>query len=136
MDLEKLSVEYDRLYEEASDLLNKYNPCQFEGNQCVRNRIDLESGHFRPDGDVVKNGCCDTTSCSHLTSRGCNTKALGCKLHICSELHRRKHREFYTKIKLLTREAQDIFGTWIIQCYWGKKRYLDYLAAGAILPEV
>lgn len=127
MDLEKLSAEYDRIYKEADNLFREYNPCQFKGNQCARNRKDLESGDFRNDSDIVQNGCCGTTGCKYLTPKGCDIKALGCKLHTCSELHRRKHKQFYTKIKSLTLEARGIFGIWITECYWDKKRFLKYL---------
>ena len=127
MTLEELSVEYDRFYEEADALFRKYNPCQFEGNQCARNRKDLASGHFRAGSEVEKNGCCGTTSCKHLTPEGCNAKSLGCKLHTCTELTRREHRGFHTKLVVLRYQAEDILGIGITQCFWEKERYMSYL---------
>ncbi len=113
MDLEKLSVGYDRLYEEASDLLKKYNPCQFEEGVCI-NRRERYRGS-------PKNGCCG--HCTHLSSEGCNTKALGCKFVVCEHLYDR-FPELCSKLFGLREEAVDKIGVSVLACHINKEDFL------------
>lgn len=126
MTLEELSVEYDRFYEEASYLLNKHNPCQFEHGRCSRNRADIETGAFRPEGAAVNDGCCGTTSCGHLASEGCTVKALGCKLHVCEYLDQ-DNKEFCDRMGELRDEAREMLDSLVTQCFWDKESFMIYL---------
>lgn len=130
MTLKELSAEYDRLYEEADELFKEYNPCQFENGKCSRNRADIKSGHFRPEGPCVSNGCCTTTMCEHLTPKGCSIKALGCKLHVCLYIHKAgEFKKFYTKMRKVRKRAQNTLGCDITQCFWEKERFMTYSEA-------
>ena len=61
---------YNLLYDEYSDLLQIFNPCQFEGNKCVFNRKNN-----------TVNGCCN--KCAALSYMGCQVQSLGCKSILC-----------------------------------------------------
>jgi len=66
-------IEY--VYEKAIEYINKYyseDLCKFENNQCIVQR-NLGTGHI--------NGCCRT--CSLVTSKGCPSNNLSCKLIYC-----------------------------------------------------
>lgn len=141
MGLEKLSMKYDQLYEEADKLFKEHNPCQFKDGVCNRNRDDVESGKFRPEGNVVNNGCCGSTSCEYLTSEGCTIKALGCKLHICGYIsmiseRNKSLKEFCTKISEVEHRACEILGCDITQCFWDKEKFLNYLKSTNRYKEV
>ena len=63
--METLSEIYDRLYEEAKILLNKYQPCKIIDGKCTRGKP-----------------CCG--GCRYLSKNGCIAKALYCKVWLCS----------------------------------------------------
>jgi hypothetical protein len=62
---------YNLLYDEYSDLLQIFDPCQFECNRCIVNRIEKTSY-----------GCCG--NCSKITAAGCSIQSLGCKSFLCA----------------------------------------------------
>lgn len=62
---------YVLLYDEYVDLLQIFNPCQFEGNQCIVNRQNNKV-----------NGCCN--KCAALSYMGCVIQSLGCKSVLCA----------------------------------------------------
>jgi hypothetical protein len=62
---------YDKLYNEAEELIKLYNPCQIENGICLRARKDK-----------CKSFCCH--GCKHLTEKGCSAnKPLPCKIWFC-----------------------------------------------------
>jgi hypothetical protein len=63
---------YVLLYDEYVDLLQIFNPCQFEGNRCAMNRQNK-----------LVNGCCG--KCSALSYMGCQVQSLGCKSILCEK---------------------------------------------------
>ena len=68
-DFERLSSLYDELYERASLVLAKYDPCRIRDGECLRGEP-----------------CCG--GCDHLSEeKGCVVKSLACKLWLC---HRAK----------------------------------------------
>lgn len=66
---------YDSLYQKASNLEEKYDPCNISNGICQREKI--KSG---------KSFCCG--NCEYLTNTGCSVKALYCKLWICCSVEK------------------------------------------------
>lgn len=119
MGKKKASTEFDRIYEEAGLLLKKHNPCQFVGNKCLHNRREKE----RKAGWNSENGCC-STDCKYHTPKGCDTKALGCKLTTCGHMYNRSSEEFRSAINNLKNEAVEIFGWEVTTAYTNKEDFL------------
>jgi len=68
---ERLSVLYDRLYEEAGLILARHDPCKIEKGRCFEG-----------------NPCCD--DCGYLSKKkGCTVKSLICKLFLCNEARKK-----------------------------------------------
>jgi hypothetical protein len=63
-----LSKEYDRLYNEASKLIKKYNPCKITDGKCLNGGPKC---------------CCGGCRFEYLTSTGCSVQSLGCRLFLC-----------------------------------------------------
>lgn len=82
----KMSLLYDTLYEKASLIIAKYNPCSFKNGECFNY------------------GCC--YGCKHLSENGCTVKALSCKLWLCDEA-RLKFPECATELDALEKEADE-----------------------------
>ncbi len=111
IDLKKLSIEYDRFYEEADKLFKKYNPCKFKDGKCICNRNNTYPS---------KNGCCGM--CRYLNSKGCTIKSLGCKLYICWREHGKILDERRALIKKVRRVIPHPFSP--LNCYISKEEYL------------
>lgn len=83
---ERLSVLYDKLYEEAGLILVKHNPCKIEKGRCF-------------GGDP----CCD--DCGYLSKKkGCTAKSLVCKLFLCNEA-RKKFPQCAAALNALEKKA-------------------------------
>lgn len=65
-----LSKKYDELYEQASGVVRKHNPCKITDGKCAAKRS-------------IANGLC-CKECPHLGPDGCTTKSLGCKIWLCT----------------------------------------------------
>lgn len=115
MNLEKLSIKYDRLYEKADRLFKKHNPCQFIDGLCIKNRKN----------GGVSNGCCHE-SCDHLGPRGCTIKSLGCKLFTCDYICE-NHEMLDKKICKLRRKA-GMKSFSLVPCYLTKEDVFRQLA--------
>lgn len=72
-ELHFLSRLYDELYNTASRLREKENPC------------NIIEGHCK----YRKYGCC-CSGCEYLSDVGCTVKSLSCKLWLCKESRRDK----------------------------------------------
>lgn len=135
MELEELSIEYDRIYEEVDRLFKEYNPCQFENGQCVSNR--RHNTRAKADGHPYpkSNGCCPR-DCKYLGPNGCTTRSLGCKLMYCSYPHNvhgdvSSLKEFFVRIDKLRREAYRMSDTnYKPVCFQNKEQFLR--AAGGM----
>lgn len=73
MNSKQLSQEYDRLYQQAADILKEHNPCEIKSCwDCVGGRNLLRNPTY----------CC--SGCPFVSKKGrCTVKALGCKIWIC-----------------------------------------------------
>ena len=75
---DNLGLKYDELYDKATSVLEKYNPCKIQNGTCHG---------FRANGlDVIQppikcQFCCH--GCAHLGPSGCTVKALYCKVWLC-----------------------------------------------------
>ncbi len=127
MDLEKLSSEYDKVYNNVNELFKEHNPCQFRDGKCIRNRKDEASGLFRPDSILTKDGCCGSTGCKNLRPYGCSVKALGCSLHICVYAHEKCSEYFKHKLNEFEKETVNKFGFSVRQCYRTKEQLLEQI---------
>lgn len=127
MDIVKLSKEYDRIYEETNRLFKQHDPCQFIGNRCKLNRWCLRGrcGHTYHKNTELNNGCCGGYNCKYHTSKGCSTKALGCKLTTCGRMYDTSSREFRTDIIALKEEASKVLGRLIGHAFISKEEFFD-----------
>lgn len=130
---EKLSAEYDRIYEEADKLLKEYNPCQFEDDKCIFNRITEDAYKNRgikicegPFSEyTTSNGCCDSYSCKYIRPKGCTIKALGCKFYRCSYLWGQDLKEFHTRMSMLVKKARKVLPFGVTHCCVTKEKFLS-----------
>jgi hypothetical protein len=90
---EFLSAKYDELYEKASQILKKYNPCQVENWVCERGRQGGE------------NFCC--RCCEHLSKKGCTVKALYCRVWLCNYALQNLRRQ--NKIEDFGKEINEVY---------------------------
>lgn len=89
---DQLSAEYDRLYDEASTIIKRENPCQIERDAagtvtCVRTR-KFPAATYPAGG---KGLCC--SGCQHLGPDGCTTNSLGCRMGACTDDFEYRARE-------------------------------------------
>lgn len=84
---------YDKIYKEADSLLKQYNPCQIKDGYCA-NKYNLEHGLK----DIQFELCCG--GCKYHSITGCTTKALACKVGLCSQM-RQKYPELTKKLDAL-----------------------------------
>ena len=63
------SLKYDELYERASEVVRKVNPCRIKDGKCRA-------------GEHVEDGLC-CHGCEYLGPDGCTTQALGCRMYLC-----------------------------------------------------
>lgn len=85
--LKSLAELYDILYEQADAVLRTHNPCQFDGDRCIRDRSD---------GGLSRAGCCSEKPCDHLGPNGCKVKALRCKTFLCEYLKDKPYEKIAT----------------------------------------
>jgi len=89
----ELEREYDQLYEEADELLKKYDPCDVVNGECAAYRAKFYTTNF----------CCD--GCRHLSSKGCRVKSLACKLWLCPIAQNNLPRDIIDKFVALRRKS-------------------------------
>lgn len=85
---------YNEIYDKATRLFNKYNPCEFnKKGECASYRKSKKKGYHH-----VINCCNYESPCKHLSKNpkkpGCKTKNLSCKLFVCDYI-----REKYPKLR-------------------------------------
>lgn len=92
---------YDQLYDEASDILARDNPCQADCNSCADSRARKSTNAF----------CCH--GCKHLGPQGCTVKALACRVWLCYHTQA-THPQTYIALKDVKRRAEDagIYMAW------------------------
>jgi hypothetical protein len=79
---------YDNFYNILIELEKQYNPCNWKDNICRRGTP-----------------CC--SNCRYLSSTGCTTMALGCKLWYCDVIRQSPElEEFNRKVKEVLRDIQ------------------------------
>jgi len=95
----QLSAIFDDLYDRASAVVKKYNPCKVENGTCMAGR-KIETGL-----------CC--TGCRHLGPNGCTTKSLICRMWLCyvgredrSDYRDESIRAYFEEMKPIMREAE------------------------------
>jgi hypothetical protein len=76
-----LEQAYDQLYDAASDILKRDNPCDIRRDEdgvvsCSRSRRDPYFTRNHP------HLCCE--GCPHATDSGCAVQSLGCRLSSCT----------------------------------------------------
>jgi len=76
--LNQKKLKYDKIYNEMSDLLKKYNVCDIHIEKGITQCIGKILMSYE---DTTGKLCCH--NCRHLTKHGCRVKALSCKLWIC-----------------------------------------------------
>ncbi len=103
MNRKELSIEYSRIYDEANKIFKKYNPCQFKGNECNRNRYWNERQIHKE-----KNGCC--YDCSSIGPKGCKIKSISCKLFTC-HIVRENYKQCEIEIAQLRKLTYKLFGS-------------------------
>jgi hypothetical protein len=89
----KLFVEYNNLFDEISETLKGYDFCQFDktGLCKVHREEKLKTGEnlskFDPCCCCGGNRANGKNHCDHyIVGKGCNTKAISCKLWFCYDL--------------------------------------------------
>jgi len=65
---------YDNLFRKMQKMIDKYNPCRKE----VMSNLVMRCRCY---DDISQ--CCYAKSCKYLTSTGCGTENIACKLHLC-----------------------------------------------------
>lgn len=98
-DFERLSSLYDELYEKASLVLAKYDPCRIRDGECLRGEP-----------------CCDDSDgrCKYFSNE-CTVKSLACRLWLCDEA-----REAFPECAIALDELKKIAKD---------SRFLDYRAS-------
>lgn len=85
---------YDQLYDEASAILKKDNPCNMGCNTCTNSQVNKGTEAF----------CC--SGCKYLGADGCTVNALSCRVWLCFAA-RRKHPETAKALDAIGRKAWD-----------------------------
>ena len=94
---------YDSLYDEASEILARDNPCQIGCDGC-NNRHTPGYGPGNIYSDPSKGLCC--TGCKHLGPEGCTVKALSCRVWLCYRTQG-THPSTYIALNAVRRRAQN-----------------------------
>lgn len=116
--IKEMSENYDLIYEEADKLINEYNPCQFENGKCIIAReknIEI---------------CCKP--CYYLTNKGCNVKALGCKLAFCPDIWKLVPELFIYKFNKLRSKVADKIAISALICFDSKEDFIKRYKAQLI----
>ncbi len=72
MKLETKAQLYDMLFALGQQIIDQYNPCDWNNGKCRRMRLSEDD-----------QGCCE--GCKHLSRIGCKVQSLACKLWLCHE---------------------------------------------------
>ena len=90
--------EYNKIYQEGTELFNKFNICDISNGTCYRGRRQENPAYF----------CCD--GCEYLSDTGCTAKSLWCKLWLCyiGERKAKGMLEFERERKLLKTKADKL----------------------------
>lgn len=72
--LDEFVEQYNQLFQEGTDLFNKFDPCRIHDHTCIRGQLE-EGSSF----------CCD--GCQYLTDHGCTTNSMWCRLWICRSIN-------------------------------------------------
>ena len=98
-----LRAEYDSLYNEASGVLRKHDPCQIRKEEdgtvsCLDTRNKVAKG-WKGSPEL----CCNR--CEHLGPNGCTAKALSCKTWLCPTAQM-ANRECSTQLGLIEKRGR------------------------------
>ena len=87
------SVAYDAIFDEASEILKRDNPCEIgTDGKCLYGRR-LNTTSF----------CCG--GCKYLGPEGCTVKAVGCRVWLC-DCAKRKHPQTYIALQDVKRRIE------------------------------
>lgn len=95
LDISKKDL-YEAIWRQMDSILKEWNPCEFQGGRCFRNREKSKK---------EKNGCCH--GCEWLSDKGCTVMSLGCKLFLCQGAHDKLPSYVQLQITKLKRVAKD-----------------------------
>ena len=84
--------EFDSIYRQACELVEKYKPCQIKDDTCIRFRKGMGA-----------NFCCG--KCNNLIENSCSVKALQCKLEFCKAAWEDMDFSLKLKFTCLKKEA-------------------------------
>lgn len=105
-----LSWKYDRLFDKASRLIEKYNPCEFEDGVCRHRRKEYAG----LDSRIKYNSCCG--KCEHLTNTGCSVQCLGCRTYVCGAVWDRNPK-LASKLEAIAEKGRRYH---LIECFMSK----------------
>lgn len=108
--IKEISKNYDLIYEEVDKLIDKYNPCQFENGKCII---------ARENNTKV---CCKP--CFYLTGKGCNVKALGCKVSFCPEIWKLFSELLICEFMKLRHKVAEKVAISALVCYDSKEDFI------------
>ncbi len=91
MKLEVKGQLYDILFAVGQQIMDHYNPCEWQNGKCRRMRLSEDDG-----------GCC--VGCYHLSRSGCTVQSLACKLWLC-ESQRNVFRDCEIELNVLGQVA-------------------------------
>lgn len=105
LDIEALSAEYDRLYDEAARILREDDPCQIRRDpdgivRCTSVRAKMKMKSYAYMRTQQTQLCC--TSCKHLGPEGCTVQSLCCKVWLCDGL---RETDTAAKLRAVERKA-------------------------------
>ncbi len=94
---------YDLIYDKATKLIKKYNPCNIHVNKqgvlvCNNEKMCSRGGEKL---------CC--LQCDYQSKNGCSIKCLACKVAMCNIPSRAYHQKFQFDGDCLTIKANKIF---------------------------
>jgi hypothetical protein len=96
----ELPIIYDDLYQRASAVIARINPCEIVIVNGKATCVDSRTTGYRNNGEL----CCG--GCRHLSKQGCTVKALACKLWLCITVKRtEKGKQAMQELRKLELEA-------------------------------
>ena len=106
LSINEISVEYNKIYFEMQELLNRDTPCRGDnGEPCKR-------GTF----------CCQ--GCKFLNEKGCTIKSLWCKLWLCHEAKACASEEFLKAREALKGRARKLPNAYWVYGRYSKSNYI------------
>jgi len=106
MRIKALHILHDKIWDYANNLLKRYNPCNISNGSCLQGQISELGCHTKHDTEAAlieaiekHSFCC--SGCKYITPTGCNTKALKCKVSLCSIATRYAHPQLLDELKRL-----------------------------------